>query len=514
MPPPKPKKTQKPRQPKRKTTKVSQSSESTDIAADEAVYKEGVTVWCQDTMEDTSAHTRYERVSKMSSDSLLVGVNTPQSDKDRLKHIELMKICTTPQKKVLDPEDVPKGTKTAQQTKIDGLERRIKKLEKKQRSRTHKLKRLYKVGLTTRVISSSNDKALDKEDTSKHGRIDKIDADEDIALVSTHDDVSTQDNIVQDEGIDDVGEEEVFEVVTTAKMIINAVVDATQVTTAIADILVSAAETIVTTAPTIIAKSTKTNVEVQEKDKGKAKLIEKHEMPKKRKYQIRADKELAEKLQAEINEEDRLARERAQKEQEGNDVLINTWDDIQAMIDADAQLAQRLHEEEQLQLIDAEKANMFMEFKEKRRKFFAAKWMKKRGTNHLPKLNKEFLYFDREDVKTLWKLVKAKYGSTRPEEDYDRVLWGDLKVMFDLHVEDEVSKLQQTYRVVRWMLFNSCGVHCLSLQSGHIYMLVKKRYSLTPVTITYMLNKKLHTDYFDEMTYQLLKLVTKQLKNK
>nr|GEZ85375.1 hypothetical protein [Tanacetum cinerariifolium] len=71
---------------------------------------------------------------------------------------------------------------TAQQTKIDGLERRVKKLEKKQRSRTQKLKRLYKVGLTARVISSSDDEALDKEDTSKQERIDEINADEDIAL--------------------------------------------------------------------------------------------------------------------------------------------------------------------------------------------------------------------------------------------------------------------------------------------------------------------------------------------
>nr|GEZ87799.1 hypothetical protein [Tanacetum cinerariifolium] len=44
MPPPKSKKTQKPRQPKRKTTKVPQPSESTNIAADEAVHKERVTV--------------------------------------------------------------------------------------------------------------------------------------------------------------------------------------------------------------------------------------------------------------------------------------------------------------------------------------------------------------------------------------------------------------------------------------------------------------------------------------
>ncbi|GJW31393.1 hypothetical protein Tco_0051425 [Tanacetum coccineum] len=44
--------------------------------------------------------------------------------------------------------------------------------------------------------------------------------------------------------------------------------------------------------------------------------------------------------------------------------------------------------------------------------------------------------FDREDLETLWKLVKANHGSTRPEEGYERVLWGDLKTMFEHHVED------------------------------------------------------------------------------
>ncbi|GJX19474.1 hypothetical protein Tco_0222151 [Tanacetum coccineum] len=41
--------------------------------------------------------------------------------------------------------------------------------------------------------------------------------------------------------------------------------------------------------------------------------------------------------------------------------------------------------------------------------------------------------FDREDLETLWKLVKAKHGSTSPEEGYERVLWGDLKTMFNPH---------------------------------------------------------------------------------
>nr|GEY66587.1 hypothetical protein [Tanacetum cinerariifolium] len=195
-------------------------------------------------MRNTSAHTRYERVSKMSSDSLLVRVNTPQSDEDRLKHIELMKIYTTLQKKVLDLEVELKRTKTAQQIKNNGLERRVKKLEKKHMSRTHKLKRLYKVGLTARVISSFDDEALDKEDAFKQERIDKIDADEVISLVSTYDDE------LQDECIEYV------------------------VTTAIADIPVSAAEAIVTTTPTITAESTKTNVEVTQASKRKGVMIQ------------------------------------------------------------------------------------------------------------------------------------------------------------------------------------------------------------------------------------------------
>ncbi|GKB44227.1 hypothetical protein Tco_0889169 [Tanacetum coccineum] len=42
----------------------------------------------------------------------------------------------------------------------------------------------------------------------------------------------------------------------------------------------------------------------------------------------------------------------------------------------------------------------------------------------------------RRSWKNIWKLVKAKHGNTRPEEGYERVLWGDLKTMFEHHVED------------------------------------------------------------------------------
>ncbi|GKB65232.1 hypothetical protein Tco_0921418, partial [Tanacetum coccineum] len=121
--------------------------------------------------------------------------------------------------------------------------------------------------------------------------------------------------------------------------------------------------------------------------------------------------------------------------------------------------------------------------------------------------------FDREDLENLWKLVKAKHGNTRPEEGYERVLWGDLKTMFEHHIEDEVWRSLQGKKVLLWRLYDSCGVHFVRFEDMHVYMLVEKRYPLTPATIPDMLNKKLKSDYWNKMCYQHLKLMTKQLKN-
>ncbi|GKE81884.1 hypothetical protein Tco_1551884, partial [Tanacetum coccineum] len=85
------------------------------------------------------------------------------------------------------------------------------------------------------------------------------------------------------------------------------------------------------------------------------------------------DEEVASKLQAEFDEEERLAREKAKKEKEANIALIEEWDDIQAKIEADHELAQILQAEEQEELSDAEKATLFQQLLEKRRKHFAAK---------------------------------------------------------------------------------------------------------------------------------------------
>ncbi|GKF32123.1 hypothetical protein Tco_0101921, partial [Tanacetum coccineum] len=221
-----PQKTQKPRKPKRKNTQVPQPSDPSEIHKElghslvrasttassleaeqdsgnitktrsKATPNEssslgttsGASPKCQETMGDPITQTRFKNVSKHSNDSLLARGNTLRSDEDRLKLNELMALCTTLQTRVLDLDK----TKTTQQNEIDSLKRRVKKLEKKRSSiRTHKLKRLYKVGLKAKAESSGDEEDLG-EDASKQGRrINAIDTDEDITLVNVQDDADKE----------------------------------------------------------------------------------------------------------------------------------------------------------------------------------------------------------------------------------------------------------------------------------------------------------------------------------
>ncbi|GKE94027.1 hypothetical protein Tco_1578882 [Tanacetum coccineum] len=71
-------------------------------------------------------------------------------------------------------------------------------------------------------------------------------------------------------------------------------------------------------------------------------MIEEPVKPMKKKDLIRLDEEVSLKLQAEFDEEERIAREKAEKEKEANIALIKEWDDIQAKIDVDYHLAKRM----------------------------------------------------------------------------------------------------------------------------------------------------------------------------
>nr|GEX50841.1 ribonuclease H-like domain-containing protein [Tanacetum cinerariifolium] len=90
--------------------------------------------------------------------------------------------------------------------------------------------------------------------------------------------------------------------------------------------------------------------------------------------------------------------------------------------------------------------------------------------------------------------IKDKHGNTRPKADYERVLWGDIKVMFKPDIDSEVWRQLQGYDVTAWKLFSSSGVHFVRFKKLHIFMLVDKIYPLIPATITKMLERKLQAD--------------------
>nr|GEW39838.1 copia protein [Tanacetum cinerariifolium] len=106
--------------------------------------------------------------------------------------------------------------KTAQAKEIVALKKKVNKLERKKKSRTSGLKRLWKIGSTIRVESSKDKESLgDQEDASKQGRmIDNIDQDEEIALVD-----ETQGRMNEEEmfGVNDLDGDEVIVDVTAGE---------------------------------------------------------------------------------------------------------------------------------------------------------------------------------------------------------------------------------------------------------------------------------------------------------
>ncbi|GJR67776.1 hypothetical protein Tco_0013841, partial [Tanacetum coccineum] len=484
---------------------VPQPSNPSENVIDKAVHKElgnslvraATTTFSLEAEQDSSNITKTQSKATPNESSSLGTTsgggpkgNTLQSNEDRLKLDELMELCITLQNRALDLEK----TKTTQQNEIASLKRRVKKLDKKSRSRTHKLKRLYKVGLTARVESLRDEESLG-EDVSKQGRINSID--------------------------------EVF-VAGQNENVVKEVVDVAQVSTAVTTVtitteeitLAQALEALKTSKPKVKGivfqepcKSTTTTISSQQsQDNGKGIMIEEPIKPMKKKDQISFDKETTLKLQAEFDEEERLAREKAEKEKEANIALIEEWDDIQEKIDVDHHLAKRLQAYELEELNRADTKNTKKQKVEDDKEITELKQLIKIILEEEEVATDAIPLAVKEDLEDLYKLVKAKFESTKPVEDLDLLLWGDLKTMFEPHVEDAVWRNQQAYKVLDWKLYDSCGVHSLRMQHMQIYMLVEKKYPLAPLTLSMMLENKLNIDYESEMAYQLLKLIIKQLK--
>ncbi|GJU22971.1 hypothetical protein Tco_1156313, partial [Tanacetum coccineum] len=435
--------------------------------------------------------------------------NDPQpSGKDSMQLTDLMVLCTKLQTQVHDLEKA----KDAQAKEIAALKKRIQRLERKKMSRPTGLKRLGKVGMSSRIESSKDQESLgDPENASKKGRtIADIDDDVEVTLVD-----ETQER-QDDELMFDTG------VLEDDEMPLEAKVDEKDEQSTKPD------------DSTVGEAVTTTSVE---------------------------------------DKEQRLARK---QEEEANIELIESWENRQAMIEADRLMAERLQSKEREELTDEEKAKLFMELMEKRRKHFAAlraqekrnrpptkaqkrtqmstylkhmggytykqlngksfdeiqklfdKEMKRviplwlwvlryrkakkrrkkvvrkqlkvaerrclegkeqgKNNNKNPQRNKKWRKkksrikadgsskryssmirmlqgIDKEDLEALWRIVKAMYGDIRPENEFVRVLWGDLKVMFVPDKRSDVWRILQGYMVTIWKLIDSSGVYFLMIGS-------------------------------------------------
>nr|GEV85711.1 hypothetical protein [Tanacetum cinerariifolium] len=332
-------------------------------------------------------------------------------------------------------------TNTSQHNEIASLKRRVKKLKKRIRSRNHKLKRLYNVGFTAWVESSDDEESLGKDASKQERRIDAIDQDKDITLVNVQDDA------------------EMFDV----NDLVNAAQDSSATTTITTEelTLAQALKALKTSKPKVKGiviqeqkepgKSTTaaTIPKQQSRDKDKGIMIEEPLKPKK-KDQIRFDEKAAKRLQA----------------------------------------------QEQKELSNAEKATLFQQLLEKRRKHFAAKRAEEKKNKPPTQAQK------RKITCTYLKNMegyKLKYLNLK---EFDKI-----QEMFD-----GAFKRVNTFKDIRTELVKGKEKRAGEELIQEVYMLVEKTYLFTPPTLSMMLEKKLQIDYQSEMAYQLFKLIKKQLK--
>ncbi|GJZ58374.1 hypothetical protein Tco_0613868 [Tanacetum coccineum] len=121
--------------------------------------------------------------------------------------------------------------------------------------------------------------------------------------------------------------------------------------------------------------------------------------------------------------------------------------------------------------------------------------------------------FDRDDLEKLWDLVKKKFSSTEPTIDKEKVLWVELKRLFEPNDDDTLWKLQRyMHDPLKWKLYDICCVHHVSTERGHdIFMLVEKDYPLTRALMTVMLANKLQVVESSDMANEFLRKIFYQV---
>ncbi|GJR81494.1 hypothetical protein Tco_0152279 [Tanacetum coccineum] len=280
-----------PRRKERKDTEVPQPSGSTEPITDETANAEHVPTYSNDLFF---------------------------SGEDRLKLNELMELCTKLSERVLDLEN----TKTSQAVETAKLKERVKKLERGNKLRTSRLKRLREVGRSAQVVSYE-DKEVTLVDEAQ-GRND------DYLMFDTR--VFHEQEVEIEKAISNA------EVTTVSATTIT--VDELNLAQTLINIKAAKPKAITTTATittTAVTRPKARGVVVQEPNQ----------------------------INVELEEEDRLAKQREEDEN------ITKLDYVQAMIDVGYELAARLQAQEQEELTVEEKSKLFIELMDKRKKHFA-----------------------------------------------------------------------------------------------------------------------------------------------
>nr|GEY05675.1 hypothetical protein [Tanacetum cinerariifolium]GEY06766.1 hypothetical protein [Tanacetum cinerariifolium] len=158
------------------------------------------------------------------------------------------------------------------------------------------------------------------------------------------------------------------------------------------------------------------------KDKGKAKMIE-SEKPLKKKDQIMIDEE----------------------EEEANIALISEWDDVQAMMDADHELAERLQAEEQGELSIEKRSKLFVKLINQRKKHFARLRAEEKRRKPPTKLKRGIKLKDRAKGSE----TRAKGSSKRAGEELESDKSKNQKL--DEKVEAEVDNDQDEAEMKMYM---------------------------------------------------------------
>ncbi|GKA89983.1 hypothetical protein Tco_0811795 [Tanacetum coccineum] len=401
-------KTQKRRRTK-KDTELHQTSIPLDHGADKAVHKEGVAGMdtCgsprrQETMRGTPAQTRSERVLAQPNEPPLSEGHTSGSGEGRMEHtFELTaNIPSTPHDSPLPGGYTPGSDEEndAQAVEILNLKRRVKKLERKRNSNiSHPRRKKY------RQVETSSDDGLDEEDASKQGRrSDKLKP-----MFNDKDFEELYDYMenVEEETVDAAatGVSTVSAPVSTVGVTISTAEPRTPPTTTTVfddeDVTIVIDQTLIKmkgqkakekgVAITYVEDSSRivrpvrsiTTLQplptIDPKDKGKGVLVEEEPVKIKMRdqggLQVQADAELAQRLhEEELAELERAQQERQRQEDDTNAALAKEFDEIQAIIDADHELAVRLTHEEQEKYTIKERARLLAEFFDQRKKQLAA----------------------------------------------------------------------------------------------------------------------------------------------